>query len=75
MNFNIIPLTEGNYWLHFLIGNVELECSPIPIEVIKSDEHRRLDDLAKSERERLERERELRRLEKLRLKQLREEEQ
>lgn len=75
INFNIIPLTEGHYWVHFLIGNVELESSPLPVQVVKSDEHRRLDDLAKSERDRLERERELRRLEKLRLKQLRDEEQ
>lgn len=71
---NVVPFTEGDYWMHVFLGNVELEKSPLYLSIVKSDEHRRQEDMEKSERERLERERELRRLERLRKKKAQEEE-
>ena len=61
------PFMDGEYWIHVFLGNEELEKSPIPLRIIKSDEHRRLEDLEKSERDRLEALREARRREKARL--------
>jgi hypothetical protein len=53
--------------MHVLIGNSELKQSPQFVRIVKSDEHRRLEDLEKGERDRLERLREEKRREKARL--------
>ena len=49
----MFPQEDGNFWLHIFFGEQEIKTSPIQVQIIKSEEHLRLEEAENAERDRM----------------------